>query len=152
MSALKYFLLKVDPKKNMMFNPEESIDFNGNTGPFVQYGYVRTQAIGRKATELGIDSMNVRVNVLNSSERELIKLLYQYPMIMQTAASHYDPSVIANFAYEVVRHFNVFYQNCSILREEDPEVRSLRLLLCQLTGNCIKSSMGILGIQMPDRM
>jgi arginyl-tRNA synthetase len=152
MSALKYFLLRVDPKKNMMFNPEESIDFNGNTGPFVQYGYVRTQAIRRKAADAGIQMVGEKVKVLNASERELIKVLYQYPSIIDSAALQYDPSIVANFAYDVVRHFNTFYQSCSILREEDVTVRSLRMQLCELTGQCVQSSMGILGIQMPERM
>ena len=152
MSALKYFLLRVDPKKNMMFNPEESIDFNGNTGPFVQYGYVRTQAIRRKAADAGIQMVGEKVKVLNASERELIKVLYQCPSIIDSAALQYDPSIVANFAYDVVRHFNTFYQSCSILREEDVTVRSLRMQLCELTGQCVQSSMGILGIQMPERM
>ena len=152
MAALKYFLLRVDPKKNMMFNPQESIDFNGNTGPFIQYGYVRTQAIKRKAAEVGIVISDKKTKTLHVSERELIKLLYQYPAMLQSAADLYDPSVVANYAYEVVRQFNAFYQNCSILREEDEAARSLRLELCALTGDCVQRSMSILGVQMPDRM
>jgi arginyl-tRNA synthetase len=152
MAALKYFLLRVDPKKNMMFNPQESIDFNGNTGPFIQYGYVRTQAIKRKAAEVGIVISDKKTKTLHVSERELIKLLYQYPVILQSAAALYDPSVVANYAYEVVRQFNAFYQNCSILREEDEAARSFRLELCALTGDCVQRSMSILGVQMPDRM
>jgi len=152
MAALKYFLLRVDPKKNMMFNPQESIDFNGNTGPFIQYGFVRTQAIQRKAEEAGITLSNEKSSTLLASERELIKFLHQYPVILQTAAAKYDPSIVANFAYDVVRLFNTFYQNCSILREEDEAIRSLRLQLCALTGDCVKRSMAILGVQMPKRM
>ena len=152
MAALKYFLLKVDPKKNMMFNPKESIDFNGNTGPFIQYGYVRTQALKRKALEANITMSNDPISHLNDSERGLVKILHKYPEIMKQAKLAYDPSVIANYSYEVVKHFNSFYQNCSILREEDVAVRSNRLRLCELTGDVVKSSMSILGIQMPERM
>ena len=152
MSALKYFLLRVDPKKNMMFNPKESIDFNGNTGPFIQYGYVRTQALKRKSIEMGISLVNGELKGLEKSERDLIKMLYKYPEVMQEAVQQYDPSIVANFSYEVVRYYNAFYQQCSILREEDPIVRTLRLRLCELSGSCIKSSMSILGIEMPERM
>jgi arginyl-tRNA synthetase len=118
----------------------------------VQYGYVRTQAIRRKAADAGIQMVGEKVKVLNATERELIKVLYQYPSIIDSAALQYDPSIVANFAYDVVRHFNTFYQSCSILREEDVAVRLLRMQLCELTGQCVQSSMGILGIQMPERM
>jgi arginyl-tRNA synthetase len=152
MAALKYFLLKVDPKKNMMFNPKESIDFNGNTGPFIQYGYVRTQALKRKANESNILITQESISDLTDSERALVKTLYKYPDTMQQAKLQYDPSVVANYAYDVVKHFNAFYQQCAILREEDAAIRSNRLRLCDLTGQVIRSSMSILGIQMPDRM
>jgi arginyl-tRNA synthetase len=153
MAALKYFLLRVDPKKNMMFNPQESIDFNGNTGPFIQYGYVRTQAILRKANwNRDIDiALNGEVKMV-SEERNLIKLLFAYPQFLSEAAKKYDPSVMAAFAYELTKTFNVFYQHCNILREENTDVRSFRLNLTSLTGKCIQSSMALLGIEMPDKM
>ncbi len=152
MAALKYFLLKVDPKKNMMFNPKESIDFNGNTGPFIQYGYVRTQALKRKAIESNIEITQQEITDLSDAERALVKTLHKYPEIIHQAKGQYDPSLVANYAYDVVKHFNGFYQQCAILREGDAAIRSNRLRLCELTGQVIKSSMSILGIQMPDRM
>lgn len=150
MGALKYFLLRVDPKKNMMFNPQESIDFNGNTGPFIQYGYVRTQALLRKA-----ENWNRVVDAeltLNEYERNLIQLLYSYPQVIQQAGEKFDPSVIASFSYELTKTFNSFYQQCSILKEENASLKSLRLHLTELSGMCIASSMRLLGISMPSRM
>lgn len=150
MAALKYFLLRVDPKKNMMFNPQESIDFNGNTGPFIQYGYVRTQALLRKA-----ENWNRVVDAgvtLNEYERNLIQLLYSYPQVIQQAGEKFDPSVIASFAYELTKTFNSFYQQCSILKEENASLKSLRLHLTELSGMCIASSMRLLGVSMPSRM
>ena len=150
MAALKYFLLRVDPKKNMMFNPQESIDFNGNTGPFIQYGYVRTQALLRKA-----ENWNRLVDAgltLNEYERNLIQLLYSYPQVIQQAGEKFDPSVIASFAYELTKTFNSFYQQCSILKEENASLKSLRLHLTELSGMCIASSMRLLGVSMPSRM
>ena len=150
MAALKYFLLRVDPKKNMMFNPQESIDFNGNTGPFIQYGYVRTQALLRKA-----ENWNRVVDAgvtLNEYERNLIQLLYSYPQVIQQAGEKFDPSVIASFAYELTKTFNSFYQQCSILKEENASLKSLRLHLTELSGLCIASSMRLLGVSMPSRM
>ncbi len=153
MAALKYFLLRVDPKKNMMFNPQESIDFNGNTGPFIQYGYVRTQALLRKA-DWSNDSKNWNNDsvAMGAEERALIQLLYAYPDYLAEAVKKYDPSVMAAFAYEVCKAFNVFYQHCNILREENQDVRTFRLLLTDLAGRCMSSSMSLLGIQMPDKM
>ena len=150
MGALKYFLLRVDPKKNMMFNPQESIDFNGNTGPFIQYGYVRTQALLRKA-----ENWNRVVDLdltLNEYERNLIQLLYSYPQVIQQAGEKFDPSVIASFAYDLTKTFNAFYQQCSILKEENASLKSLRLHLTELSGMCIASSMRLLGVSMPSRM
>ena len=153
MGALKYFLLKVDPKKRMMFNPVESIDFQGNTGPFIQYGYVRTQALLRKANWSN-DSKNWNNDsvAMGPEERALIQLLYAYPDYLAEAVKKYDPSVMAAFAYEVCKAFNVFYQHCNILREENQDVRTFRLLLTDLAGRCMSSSMSLLGIQMPDKM
>jgi arginyl-tRNA synthetase len=153
MAALKYFLLRVDPKKNMMFNPQESIDFNGNTGPFIQYGYVRTQAILRKANwNTDVDMVLNGEVKMGGEERNLIKLLFAYPQYLSESAKKYDPSVMAAFAYELTKTFNVFYQHCNILREENTDVRSFRLNLTSLTGKCIQSSMSLLGIQMPEKM
>jgi arginyl-tRNA synthetase len=150
MSALKYFLLRVDPKKNMMFNPKESIDFNGNTGPFIQYAYVRTQSILRRAGDFKMEGWNgVEIN---EWERNLIKCLAGYPNAIEEAASKYDPSVIAAFAYELTKTFNSFYQQCSILKEENAALKSLRMELTALSGGCIASSMQLLGIKMPARM
>ncbi len=153
MAALKYFLLRVDPKKNMLFNPQESIDFNGNTGPFIQYGYVRTQAILRKANwsedEKSLGSLNF---VLSAEERNLIKLLFSYPQFLNDAVKKYDPSVMAAYAYELTKTFNVFYQHCNILREENEELKKFRLILTALTGSSIQSSMSLLGIEMPEKM
>lgn len=150
MSALKYFLLRVDPKKNMMFNPQESIDFNGNTGPFIQYAYVRTQSILRRAGDFKMESWN-GVDI-NEWERNLIKCLSAYPNAIEEAASKYDPSVVAAFAYELTKTFNSFYQQCSILKEENAALKSLRMELTALSGQCIASSMQLLGIKMPARM
>jgi arginyl-tRNA synthetase len=150
MSALKYFLLRVDPKKNMMFNPQESIDFNGNTGPFIQYGYVRTQAVLRKAGEW--KRANVEGLELNPYEKNLIQLLFSYPEVIAQAGIQFDPSVVAAFSYELTKTFNSFYQQCGILKEEDQTRKSLRLQLTELTGQCIASSMLLLGVSMPARM
>jgi arginyl-tRNA synthetase len=150
MSALKYFLLRVDPKKNMMFNPQESIDFNGNTGPFIQYGYVRTQAVLRKAGEW--KRTNVEGLELNPYEKNLIQLLFSYPEVIAQAGIQFDPSVVAAFSYELTKTFNSFYQQCGILKEEDQTRKSLRLQLTELTGQCIASSMLLLGVSMPARM
>jgi arginyl-tRNA synthetase len=153
MAALKYFLLRVDPKKNMMFNPQESIDFNGHTGPFIQYGYVRTQALLRKANwnVANQDWLMESVN-MGAEERALIQLLYAYPDYLDQAVKKYDPSVMASFAYELCKAFNVFYQHCNILREENSDLKNYRLHLTDLTGKCIASSMRLLGIEMPEKM
>lgn len=150
MSALKYFLLRVDPKKNMLFDPKESIDFNGNTGPFIQYGYVRTQAILRKVEgELG--EVNYK-GELHESERQLIKQLLELPEAFDVAAKTYNPSVIAAYAYDLVRDFNSFYQQCAILREPNNELRVFRLALTKKVGEVVKKAMNVLGIEMPERM
>ncbi len=153
MAALKYFLLRVDPKKNMLFNPQESIDFNGNTGPFIQYGFVRTQSILRKANWQPNHEMIVSAgSVMSIEERNLIKLLFAYPKFLNEAVKKYDPSVMAAFAYELTKAFNVFYQHCNIIREENVDIKTFRLNLTSLTGQCIQSSMSLLGIQMPEKM
>ncbi len=154
LGALKYFILKVDPKKTMMFNPKESIDFNGNTGPFIQYTHARIRSVLRKGKEAGYswDDKNLSNSDLLPKEKSLIKTLYEYPQVIETAAKHFSPATIANFAYELAREFNQFYQDITILKEEDADKRLFRLALAEFTGNTIKSAMGLLGIQVPERM
>lgn len=150
MSALKYFLLRVDPKKSMLFDPKESIDFNGNTGPFIQYGYVRTQAILRKVEgELGEVNYS---GELHEAERQLIKQLLDLPAAFDDAAKTYNPSVLAAYTYDLVRDFNSFYQQCAILREPNNELRVFRLALTKQVGEVVKKTMNVLGIEMPERM
>ena len=148
MGGLKYYLLKVDPKKRMMFNPEESIELNGNTGPFIQYAYARINSLINRAG--GIKSFNT--SDLKAEEKEIIKLLNEYPLIIAEAGKSYSPAVIANYTYELVKSFNHFYQAVPILIEEDEQVKNMRLVLCQNVANVIASSMHLLGINVPDRM
>ena len=150
MSALKYFLLRVDPKKSMLFDPKESIDFNGNTGPFIQYGYVRTQAILRKV-EGELSTLNYK-GELHPSERQLIKHLLDLPNAFDDASKAYNPAVLAAYIYELVREFNSFYQQCAILREPNNELRVFRLALTKQVGEVVKKTMNVLGIEMPERM
>ncbi len=154
LGALKYFILKVDPKKNMTFNPEESIDFNGNTGPFVQYTYTRIQSLLKKARESGmLDDCHLSKEAdPPSKEIELIKLLEDFPHVVGESAETYNPGLIANFCYETAREFNQFYHDFPILKEPDNDLRNLRIILSETTGNILHSAMGLLGIEMPDRM
>ncbi len=152
LGALKYFLLKVDPRKNITFNPKESIDFNGNTGPFIQYTYARICSVLRKAEEEGMkigDYSNVA-----PGEREiiLIQTLADFPATVQAAGQSYSPALIANYIYDLVKSYNQFYHDCSILKEEDEAKRSLRLELSRQTANVVKTGMGLLGIEVPERM
>lgn len=150
MSALKYFLLRVDPKKNMLFDPKESIDFNGNTGPFIQYGYVRTQAILRKV-EGELSELNYS-GALHDSERQLIKQLLDLPAAFDDATNTYNPAVLAAYTYDLVRDFNSFYQQCAILREPNNDLRVFRLILTKRVGEVVRKTMNVLGIEMPERM
>jgi arginyl-tRNA synthetase len=154
LGALKYFILKVDPKKTMTFNPEESIDFNGNTGPFIQYSYARIQSILRKAKETGINAgENISYDCsVTDKERSLIRLLYEYPQVVQFAAESMSPAQIANYIYELAKEFNQFYHESPILKEEDIQIRDFRQQLSRLIGEVVKSSMGLLGIEVPERM
>ena len=152
MGALKYFLLKVDPRKNMTFNPRESIDFNGNTGPFIQYTYARIRSVLRRAHENGLDKADYSQVVPNEREVSLIQRLADYPSVVAEAGRSYSPALIANYAYELVKQYNQFYHDCSILREEDNAVRSLRLALSDATARTVKSAMSLLGINVPERM
>lgn len=151
LGALKYFILKVDPRKNMLFNPEESIDFNGNTGPFIQYTYARIQSVLRKAQ--GVQEFrSLGVQELSEKELSLIQRLVDYPAAVRQAGDEFSPSVIANYAYALACDFNSFYHDHSILNEADAEKRALRLLLSQTVAKVIKSAMALLGIEVPNRM
>ncbi len=155
LGALKYYILKVDPKKRILFNPEESVDFQGNTGPFIQYTYARIQSILRKAEELesvGFENLPDKTADLHPKEKELIKQLQGYPEIIQLAAENLSPALIANYTYDLVKEFNSFYQQVSILGEEDGQKKSLRVALSRKVGQVIKSAFGLLGIEVPDRM
>lgn len=148
--ALKYYLLKVDPKKNMMFNPAESIDFNGHTGPFIQYGYVRTRAILRKFNQE--IKRNNWPETLSPEEKSLIVKLLDYPSEVETAGKTYNPAGLANYIFELVKTFNSFYQSNPILREENEMLKNFRVALSAKTGEVVKASMALLGIEMPERM
>jgi arginyl-tRNA synthetase len=150
LGALKFFLLRVDPKKKMVFNPEESIDFHGFTGPFIQYTHARIKSILRKQPVA--ESAVVNFNGLEKLEKNLLVLLEQYPTVMAQAAAEHNPSVIAIYAFNVAKTYNTFYTEHSVLSAESEEKKELRLRLCQLTANTIKAAMGLLGIQVPERM
>ena len=152
LGALKYFILKVDPKKTMLFDPRESIDFNGNTGPFIQYTHARIRSIMRKAEEAGIATDNYAEATLLPEEVELIKSLTEYPAVVHTAGEQFAPSVIAAYAYELAKQFNGYYHDHSILKEERTEVRALRLRLAAEVARVIRSAMSLLGINVPERM
>lgn len=153
LGALKYFILKVDPKKTMMFNPEESIDFTGNTGPFIQYTHARIKSVLRKANEANIDyNLKFDDQELEAKEKSLIKLIYEYPAIIQQAAISYSPAVVANYAYELAKEYNQFYHALPMLKEENENKRALRLAISEFTANTIKSAFSLLGIDVPDRM
>ena len=149
LGALKYYILKVDPKKRILFNPEESVDFQGNTGPFIQYTYARIQSILRKG-ELSVKSSNL--GVLHPKEKELIKQLQLFPETIQQAAAQYSPALIANYTYELVKSFNSFYQNVSILGADFEEEKSFRIQLSRAVSDVIKTAFGLLGIDVPERM
>ena len=151
LGALKYFILKVDPRKNMLFNPEESIDFNGNTGPFIQYTYARIQSVLRKASDQLTLSPNSLI-ALSPKELALIQRLVNYPAAVRQAGDEFSPAVIANYAYALACDFNSFYHDHSILNETDTGKRALRILLSQTVAKVIKSAMALLGIEVPNRM
>ena len=153
LGALKYFILKVDPKKNMTFNPAESIDFNGNTGPFVQYSYARAKSVLRKAAEAGIEiPQSIVADSLTDKEVEVIRAIEQLPIVVSEAGKAYSPALVANYAYDTAKTFNQFYHECRILQEEDASRRANRLLLCSVTAKVLAKAMWILGIEMPERM
>lgn len=151
--ALKYFILKVEPRKTMLFNPKESIDFNGNTGPFIQYTYARICSVLRKAAEQNINiEMSFAVSECNDKEKDLIKMIARYGSIIELAAKDHAPSVIANFAYDLVKLYNQFYHDYSILNEENQTIKTFRLALSKEVSTIIASAMGLLGIRVPERM
>ena len=153
LGALKYFMLKVDARKNMLFNPKESIDFNGNTGPFIQYTYARTRSIVRKAEESGFDAIGVAAPAaISDKERSLIRMLYDFTAVVRQAGTDYSPSGIANYAYDLAKEYNQFYHDYSILREEDATVKAFRIQLTRTVGKVIKIAMNLLGIEVPERM
>jgi arginyl-tRNA synthetase len=154
LGALKYFILKVDPVKNMTFDPAESIDFNGNTGPFIQYTYARIKSVMRKAAESNISvpkSINTSTG-LKDKEKAILKYIYDFPSIVTDAGESYNPAIIANFTYELVKEYNQFYHDFSILRAEDEDARNFRLLLSYIAARVIESAFGLLGIELPERM
>jgi len=154
MGALKYFILKVDPKKTMLFNPEESIDFNGNTGSFIQYTHARIRSVLRKANAAGIVPEEKKLSdiSLEKKEKTLLKLLYDFPLVVNAAAEAYSPAQMANYSYELAKEFNQFYHDHSILKEEDTAKRDFRLLLSAFTSQVLRAAMGLLGIRLPERM
>ncbi len=159
LGALKYYILKVDPKKRILFNPEESVDFQGNTGPFIQYTYARIQSILRKAAEVSaMPGLDISTSVSTSSfdlhpkEKELIKILQQYPETIQLAAENYSPALIANYTYDLVKEFNSFYQNVPILATDNEMEKAFRVKLSNAVAEIIKSAFALLGIHVPERM
>ncbi|HIR38158.1 MAG TPA: arginine--tRNA ligase [Candidatus Limisoma gallistercoris] len=153
LGALKYFILKVDPRKNMTFNPKESIDFNGNTGPFIQYTYARIQSVLRKAAADNISETFDNANVEpNEKEISLIQRLADFPALVEEAGKTYSPALIANYAYDLVKEYNQFYHDYSILREENADIRAFRLSLSRTVGDTVRRAMWLLGIEVPERM
>lgn len=158
LGALKYFILKVDPKKKMLFNPKESIDFNGHTGPFVQYTYARIQSVLRKGGEVkswhGSTKLTtgLAVGKIDNKEKNLIKIIYDFPVVVQDAGKEYNPGVIANYVYELSKEYNQFYHDITILKEENTDLRNFRLALSAKVAEVIRTSMNLLGIQVPEKM
>ena len=152
LGALKYYILKVDPKKRILFDPKESIDFQGNTGPFIQYTYARIQSILRKADLNKVVALNTVETSLHSKEKELIKQIQLFPEVVQNAAENHSPALIANYTYDLVKEFNSFYQNVSILGADNESEKTLRIQLSNTVANTIKNSFGLLGIHVPERM
>ena len=158
LGALKYFLLKVDARKNMLFNPEESIDFNGNTGPFIQYTHARIRSILRKAADAGIalpeEGIEVALAGVDYAEKEisLVQHVAEFAAVVRQAGADYAPALVANYCYELVKEYNQFYHDFSILREEDEKKRLLRLVISRNVAKVLRLGMGMLGIEMPERM
>ena len=154
LGALKYFILKVDARKNMTFNPKESIDFNGNTGPFIQYTYARIQSVLRKAAESGIvipEQIPVGIE-LSEKEEGLIQMVADFAAVVKQAGEDYSPSIIANYTYDLVKEYNQFYHDYSILREENEAVKIFRIALSANVAKVVRLGMSLLGIEVPSRM
>jgi len=152
LGALKYFILKVDPRKKMLFNPKESIDFNGNTGPFIQYTHARIQSILRKADAQGVQPSVAAGVELNAKEIRLVQLLDSYPQKVGEAAAAFSPAVIANYCYDLAKEFNQYYHDTTILKEPEQSVLAMRLALISTIASVLRKGMKILGIELPDRM
>lgn len=155
LGALKYYILKVDPKKRILFNPEESVDFQGNTGPFIQYTYARIQSILRKAGEVSSEvsgALDLTAVEMHPKEKELIKIIQQFPETIQLAAENYSPALIANYTYDLVKEFNSFYQNVPILATDNETEKAFRVKISKAVGEVIKSAFALLGIEVPERM
>ncbi|MDE6415551.1 MAG: arginine--tRNA ligase [Duncaniella sp.] len=152
LGALKYFLLKVDPRKNITFNPKESIDFNGNTGPFIQYTHARICSVLRRAKADGMSVTDYSLVKPDAKESEVIQALTDFPSVVKTAGETYSPALIANYVYNLTKLYNSFYHDCPILKEEDAAKRSLRLAISEMTARVIATGMGLLGIKVPERM
>jgi arginyl-tRNA synthetase len=151
LGALKYFILKVDPTKNMLFNPAESIDFNGNTGPFIQYTHARIKSVLRKCGE-DYNAVDISAVVPNEKETSLIQKLADFTVAVADAGRNYSPALIANYIYDLAKEYNQFYHDCSILKEQDGAVRAFRLLLSATVADVICRGMSLLGIEVPERM
>ena len=151
LGALKYFILKVDPQKNMMFNPKESIDFNGNTGPFIQYTHARIKSLLNKADNVISNHVDVNINIVEK-EKNLLQLIHEYPAVINQAAESLSPALISNYIYELAKEYNGFYQEIPVFKEENMELRDFRIALSYFVSNIIKSAMGLLGISVPDKM
>ena len=152
LGALKYFILKVDPKKKMLFNPKESIDFNGNTGPFIQYTHARIQSILRKAAAQGVEPSLEQGVELSPKEIRLVKIINAYPQKIAEAAQAFSPALVANYCYDLAKEFNQYYQQTPILKEADEAVLKMRLVLISTLASVLRKAMAILGIVLPDRM
>jgi arginyl-tRNA synthetase len=149
-AGLKYYLLKVDPKKKMSFNPKESIDLNGHTGPFIQYGYARIKSLLHKSS--GLKDFDLTSISLSEKEMDVIKVLSSFPSVLNQAASEFSPAVLANYLFNLVKSYNSFYQDSPVIREEDENIKAFRLQLSSLTSKVLNRGMSILGIEMPERM
>jgi arginyl-tRNA synthetase len=151
-AALKYFILKVDAKKNMVFSPDESIDFNGNTGPFIQYTHARIISLLQKAKQLGFESKEIKHHTISEQEKKIITILHSYPNVVNESGAKLNPAIIAHFAYELAKEYNSFYQNYIIIKEQSTEKRTIRLNISQATANVLHSAFRLLGIEMPGIM
>ena len=151
--ALKYFILKVDPKKTMLFDPKESIDFNGNTASFIQYTHARICSVIRKANDNGITfGDEIPVDDMQPKEKMLLVNIYNWPSVLEQAAVNRSPAMIANYIYDLAKDFNQFYQECSIMKEDDAKRREFRLQLADMTAKLLRNASGLLGISMPEKM